>query len=1433
MLRFTTGDMFETPADIRVNTVNCVGVMGAGVALAFRNRLPEMFVEYKRECELGHVRPGKLHIWKNLSGDWVINFPTKRHWREKSRYEDIELGLVALKDYLAKQGNVRVTLPALGCGHGGLDWNRVAPMIEEHLQGLEAEIIVFDPADSRIIGHQEVNGLSNKVPLLKKIDKGFPHTLGPLGIQEVYYKGAESLLTNPDVAVAYSSKPAEREQTVALDCIAELARPGIQFCFVLNNSLATKIAALALEKGSQVVAWIPQGLSRYHLPRVLRPAYSAGNLLLISAAKPHQGWNPSIARQSTLASLLTSKLNLVTDPEPKWINQVGEDVLNAIGGRTFYVRYQETAPNLERCLRELSARYIGRRSVDGKPNIAPILEALQLPVSQEPIPVSPSSQNKKAEITHQSGSEVPQQLFAQTIYQPEQNKIGRYPKRLIEVDLPIKRISEHARREKSIRHGHISTLHIWWARRPLAACRAVICAALWPDPADSLCPQAFRDRTAAIITEFAEKAATQKDLMEHCSNDTRSKWMLLSQPASKLDANNEAHLNVMRNALLDFIADFANWDNSTQADYLEASRALTQAAHEALGGEPSTRPLVVDPFAGGGSIPLEALRVGADAFASDINPVAVLLNKVVLEYIPKYGQSLADEVRKWGAWIKQEAEKEMAEVYPQDADGATPIAYLWARTIQCEGPGCGAEVPLIRSFLLGKKDGRATGISIKISQEKKTIAYQLKQSTDASSFSLGTLRRGSATCPICGFTMAGAKVRKQVAEKFGGADSARLLAVYCDSSRERFYREPKESDFRALNLARSFILAQRNCRLEDGTTCIPDEELPYLRSIFNVNLIGIDRWEKMFSSRQLDSLLVLSNLVRSCFDKIKDRDLATAVTTALALIVDRQADYSSSICTWVQSGEFVGHTFAQGQSLPIKWDFAEVVPFASGSGSWEGAVGWVVRVIENLTKAQLLPGIIQKATATNHPLPDDSAQLVVTDSPYYDAVPYADLSDFFYVWLKRNLGKMHPSLFENHSTPKQGEIVQLAERNQIYAFKTREYFEELMAKALSESRRVTTPDGLAVIVFAHKETTAWETMLQAVISAGWIVVASWAIDTERQGRLRSMDSAALASSVHLVCRPRASPDGSVRADDIGDWRDVLQELPRHIHDWMPRLAQEGVVGADAIFACLGPALEIFSRYSRVEKASGEQVMLKEYLENVWAAVAKEAMGMIFAGADATGFEEDARLTAMWMWTLSTAQGKDNLDSRLTVALNKEDENHDESELQGAKKQKVGGFFLEYDAARLIAQGLGAYLEKLDHLVEIKGDTAKLLSVAERTRHLFGKDDAQAPTTKRKKKEPQMRLAFIEELEQAEAEDGWGKKDAPRPGSTTLDRVHQSMILFAAGRAEAMKRFLVEEGAGNDARFWRLAQALAALYPSGTDEKRWVEGVLARKKSLGF
>jgi adenine-specific DNA methylase len=475
-------------------------------------------------------------------------------------------------------------------------------------------------------------------------------------------------------------------------------------------------------------------------------------------------------------------------------------------------------------------------------------------------------------------------------------------------------------------------------------------------------------------------------------------------------------------------------------------------------------------------------------------------------------------------------------------------------------------------------------------------------------------------------------------------------------------------------------------------------------------------------------------------------------------------------------------------------------------------------------------GHVVQASADSCLLPEDSSDALITDPPYYDSVPYSDLANFFYIWLRPILRKEFSELLEPLISPKQNEMTVDHPGNDDET----ENYREGLTRAFATSRFTIKPAGIGVIVFAHKSTAGWESLLAAIIRSGWSIVASWPVDTELQTRLNARGTASLSSSVHIVCRPRENPDGSLRTDQIGDWRDVLQELPRRIHEWMPRLAEEGVVGADAIFACLGPALEIFSRYTRVEKASGETVSLEAYLEQVWAAVAKEALAMIFTGADATGFEEDARLTAMWLWTLSTAASNGTGTSKAADEESIKDKEDEEDEISNAKS-KIRGFVLEYDAARKIAQGLGAHLEQLASLIEVKGETARLLPVAERTRSLFQKGSATASVGhgKAKKKGPQLSLGFVADLEEAEASGGWGDIGAPYMGETVLDRVHQSMILFGAGRGEALKRFLVDEGVGRDYRFWRLAQAFAALYPASTDEKRWVEGVLARKKSLGF
>jgi len=1041
--------------------------------------------------------------------------------------------------------------------------------------------------------------------------------------------------------------------------------------------------------------------------------------------------------------------------------------------------------------------------------------------------------------------------------------MSTYPKRLIEVDLPIARISAHARREKSIRHGHISTLHIWWARRPLAACRAVICAALWPDPADPLCPQAFRDKAAEVITAFAKKAATTKKLMETCSQESLARWEAITKTGIPLDPADEAHQNVLRFALLDFIADFANWDNSTVPDYLEASRELTQAAHEALGGEPGTRPMVVDPFAGGGSIPLEALRVGADAFASDLNPVAVLLNKVVLEYIPKYGQRLADEIRKWGQWVKEEAEKELAGFYPKDSDGAQPIAYLWSRTILSESPGekIPVEVPLIRSLWLCKKGKRK--IALRWVRDKtgdvttdvrewtyadgttRTIRRPLLEvfspETDTE-VEKGPVSSGSATCPVTGFTTPVKTVRTQLRSRRGGTSDARLFCVVTTRAGEagRFYRIPTERDQKAAQDAQSELL-RRERQHNGDIALVPTEAFTGIEPRrIPLPQYGIDGFRDCFLPRQLLTLTTLCRLIQNI--EFDDHESKIALQTCLALAVDRQVDYLTSLTVWASSGEFIAHTFGR-QALPMVWEWAECQPLADGSGNWQGSFSWIERVIEQLARGVVNTGQVHRASATSQHLPDDFADAVVTDPPYYYSIPYAELSDFFYVWLRRNLGQVHPQLFVDDLTPKADEVIQNLPHSEVaHLQKNREFYETQMRVALADSRRVAKPDAVAIVVFAHTDTDAWESLLGALIGAGWMVTGSWPIDTERASRVLASRQSTLASSVHLVCRPRENADGSLR-EETGEWREVLAELPCRIHEWMPRLAQEGVVGADAIFACLGPALDIFSRYSRVEKASGEEATLREYLEHVWAAVSTEALRMIFDEADAAGLEPDARLTAMWLWTLGAGTGKAGGNGSGETVIpglaseDDEDEGSAESPHPGPLPEGEGarstGYTLEFDAARKIAQGLGVHLEKVESVVEIKGDKARLLPVAERTKYLFGKDSTAPAATRRKKKSKQMSL--FAELDEVEAAEGGatGELAGASPGSTALDRVHQAMILFGAGRGEAMKRFLVEEGVGADARFWKLAQSLSALYPRGTDEKRWVDGVLARKKGLGL
>ncbi|MBU0769663.1 MAG: DUF1156 domain-containing protein [Candidatus Omnitrophica bacterium] len=968
----------------------------------------------------------------------------------------------------------------------------------------------------------------------------------------------------------------------------------------------------------------------------------------------------------------------------------------------------------------------------------------------------------------------------------------RYCKRLIEVDLPIKRISEHARREKSIRHGHISTLHIWWARRPLAACRAVLCASLWPDPADPLCPDKFKKEAARLMKEFRDKRG-----------------------GKPRDWNNPIEL---REALLNFIAEFSDWDNSTNRDFLEIARSLVAGSYDVSQDGGSHKLLIVDSFAGGGAIPMEAARIGADAFALDLNPIAVLMNKTILEIIPRHGLRLSEEVVRLSDQIKKEAEKELIKFYPPDPDGAIPIAYLWARTIRCEGPGCGIEVPMLKSLWISQKSGKSVALKIITDKKHKRLDFDLFQNPKSKEIGEGTVRRGSAICPLCGYTTEVKRIRQQFREQNGGAKQARLYCVVLQKPKQtgRYYRLPNERDFNILKSASDALCLKRK-KTHKKLSAVPDEALPNDGALgFRVQKYGILKWEQLFTDRQLLALTTYVEIISRSVDQSQIKEVAALLAFALG----KMAQSMSSVTRWRSDVERIEGAFAM-QTLQMVWDFGETNPIAEKFPT--GHATLISKIIDHIHKTNIHPGTAVQGDAAKEYLPDESSAVYFSDPPYYDAISYADLSDYFYVWLKRVCVDIWPDLFKEICTPKADQAVMSpSEADDAGRVKDENYYEDKMTLAFEQARKVLMPSGIGVIVFAHKSTTGWEKLIDATIKAGWIITGSWPIDTEMASRMRAMNSAALASSIHLVCRPRENPDGSLRMNEIGDWRDVLHELPKRIHEWMPRLAQEGVVGADAIFACLGPALEIFSKYSHVEKANGEKVKLREYLEQVWGAVAKEALNMIFQGVHTEGFEEDARLTAMWLWTLSTGS---NGGGEVGAKAN------DEEDVENSGANKTSGFSLEFDAARKIAQGLGAHLENLSSVIEVKGDQARLLPVAERVNYLFGKGSTAAIPAKKKKKENQMTL--FEEFNKVE-EQGWSLGDEKSAvGKTILDRLHQAMILFGAGRGDAMRRFLVEEGIGKDERFWRLAQAFSALYPSNTDEKRWVDGVLARKKSLGF
>jgi adenine-specific DNA methylase len=1004
--------------------------------------------------------------------------------------------------------------------------------------------------------------------------------------------------------------------------------------------------------------------------------------------------------------------------------------------------------------------------------------------------------------------------------------IPRECKRLAEVDFPLKIVGQESSKERYGAGGHPFLLHLWWARRPLAACRAIMLALLFPDPCDPHCPAEFKLKARELLPPLM----------------------------GTIRADDAA----VREKLLSFISRLANRKLSTDFNWLSVARGLIRAAY------PEEAPLVVDPFSGGGSIPLEGLRLGCDVTASDLNPVACINLKALLEEIPRGGQHLAPQLRAMAKEIGDSTQQELGALYPPDPDGAQPIAYLWARTVRCETPDCGAEVPIFRSGWLAKRgvsnakymeedfQGRNVALVIEAAPRGGPITFRIVRGIGRERPAPGLIEiRGTKTpgnnasvrCPCCDTVLPGSRTNPrtviQLREQHGGAEvhfdesgrrlsGAFLLAVVTrkPANAGQQYRLPTQYDYDTLwnadKVLRNWQAAFDNSRL----TPFPNEPLPAEGTLgFRVQRYGMTIWSDLFTGRQ--------RLITACLVEKIARVQQTALQHLLALALDRVAMSNMSLTRWNASAEKMQHTFGR-QALPIVWDFAELCPLADAPGSWTGAVELISDVI--ISSSISTPGDVSVSDARNSSLPDGSAGIWFTDPPYYDAVPYADLSDFFFVWLKRALPD-NPLLLDpddpgNPLTPKIAEIIQDRSKNVGNEPKDKSFFERSMARAFNEGRRIIQEDGIGCVIFAHKTTEGWEALLSGITKGGWIVTGSWPIATEMGTRLRARDSAALATSVHLVCRPRTK-------DRIGDWADVLRELPERVGEWMTRLEGQGIRGADLVFACIGPALEIFSQFSRVEAPDGREVLLPEYLQKVWEVVGRTALAQVLGTAEAQAqnggagaLEEDARLTTLFLWThRSTAGNGVDTDSDDDAEDQSDDE---EAQENGDDRKAAKGLKLIFDIVRRFAQPLGIRLDAWEgRIIETEKDVVRLLPVSERARQLFGSAGV-AGLADRIERMPAAagQLELFPELHEAEEARPRGRRSRFAAATahsvvtqaTTLDRVHTAMLLQASGRTNGLRNLLAaEQERGPD--FLRLSQCLIPLYPEGHEERRLLEAMM--------
>jgi len=965
-------------------------------------------------------------------------------------------------------------------------------------------------------------------------------------------------------------------------------------------------------------------------------------------------------------------------------------------------------------------------------------------------------------------------------------------KRLIEEAFPLRQASIDSVHEKNVRHGHISTLHIWPARRPLAACRAALIAALLPDPGDAKARQALVERIGGTLD--AEGTKTTGGVL---------RWGRESTP---------------------------------DMDFFRAE------IKKAYGGR---APKVLDMFAGGGAIPLEALRLGCDVTAVDYNPVAWFLLKCTLEYPQRLGGGktwplpgpgsasdaglsakqtdlgfgggqrtlgegmtpatgdLAAHVRYWGDWVLQRARADLAPYYPTlPFDPAKPeahdnplcpaVAYLWARTVpHPDATKNGLRVPLLKTLWLCKKESKKRALRLRYNADANRFDFEVFTPAKDSDVGPGTMARTGVTCPPTREGEGGTFIRADYVQRCGkgGNLGAVCTAVVVDVPRIRGagrgvfagkeYRLPTDVE-RSAGQQAVEAMARVYGEVPHG---LPVDPIPQGASrttggsAFTVVGYGLDRWDKLFTPRQLLALGTFVKHTRAARQAMcaayagvptADRDtFIEAVTAYLAIAVDRLADYDSSITHWHVSGEKMSNTFSRF-ALPMNWDFTEVVATSELTGGYPGGVEWITRVLEHACSVRGAGVEVVNGSATD-PIGADLLDAIVSDPPYYDAIPYSDLSDFFYVWLRRTVGDAYGPVFDAPLTPKSGELVQHAGRHESQQA-AKQFYENGMADAFRAACRALKPDGRMVIVFAHKQPDAWETLVGAMIRAGFVVTASWPIDTEMGNRTRAQNSAALSSSVWLVCRKRPTSAGK-------GWYKVVQpKMRERITERLRYFWDAGVRGPDFLWAAVGPGLEAFSTYDEVRRNDGTPFTVGEFLREVRRLTTDFALGQILQG------------------------GTEGLDEWTRYAL-------------------------------MHAENFGSGGAPVGECILLAGEYGLDLGALTGPRGILGKGKAKA-------------VAATEEGDEGDGEAAVGgggselrlltwderKRDdlgEPHPtgGLYYIDMMHRLMREYASGDVTRAAEYAERQGLGQNDLFWRVAQAFVEISTLQSKERTLLEAVI--------